>query len=53
MGGVTHVDSAFVGLVVLLQAHQKQQGKQLLIRFLPTTVPRVMEYCCAEFLCPR
>jgi N-acetylglucosaminyldiphosphoundecaprenol N-acetyl-beta-D-mannosaminyltransferase len=53
MGGVTHVDSAFVGLVMLLQAYQRQQGKQLLIRFLPTTVRRVMEYCCAEFLCPR
>jgi len=53
MGGVTHVDSAFVGLVVLLQAHQKQQDKRLLIRFLPKTVRRVIEYCCAEFLCPR
>jgi N-acetylglucosaminyldiphosphoundecaprenol N-acetyl-beta-D-mannosaminyltransferase len=53
MAGVTHVDTAFVGLVMLLQAHQKQQGKRLLMAFMPRTIRRVMEYCCAEFLCTR
>ena len=51
MGDVTHVDSDFVGLVMLLQAYQRQQGKQLLFFFLPKTIRRVIEYCCAEFLC--
>ncbi len=31
MSGVTYVDSAFVGLVILLQGHQTQHGKRLLI----------------------
>ncbi len=31
MGGVTYVESAFVGLVTLLQGHQKQHGRQLQI----------------------
>jgi N-acetylglucosaminyldiphosphoundecaprenol N-acetyl-beta-D-mannosaminyltransferase len=51
MSGVTYVDSAFVGLVMLLQGHQRQNGKQLLILSLPETVRRVITYCCAEFLC--
>lgn len=50
MGGVTYVDSAFIGLVMLVQGHQRQHGKQLLIVSLPQTVRRVIEYCCAEFL---
>src|SRR5437773_507426 len=51
MSGVTYVDSAFVGLLMLLQGHQRQHGKQLLILSLPETVRRVITYCCAEFLC--
>jgi N-acetylglucosaminyldiphosphoundecaprenol N-acetyl-beta-D-mannosaminyltransferase len=31
IGGVTYVDSAFVGLVQLLQGHQDHNGKELLI----------------------
>jgi len=53
MGGVTHIDSAFVGLVALMQAHQKQQGRKLRIGLLPKTIRRVIDCCCAEFLCPR
>ena len=51
MGGVTYVDSAFVGLVILLQGHQKQQGRQLLIVSPQKQVRRVIRYCCAEYLC--
>jgi N-acetylglucosaminyldiphosphoundecaprenol N-acetyl-beta-D-mannosaminyltransferase len=51
MSGVTYVDSAFVGLVMLLQGYQKEHGKRLLILSLPETARRVIEYCCAEFLC--
>ena len=51
MGGVTYVDSAFVGLVMLLQGHQTQLGRQLLIVSLQKLVRRVIKYCCAEYLC--
>lgn len=50
MSGVTYVDSAMVGLVVLLQSHQRQQGKRLLITSVPRPVRRVIRFCCAEFL---
>jgi N-acetylglucosaminyldiphosphoundecaprenol N-acetyl-beta-D-mannosaminyltransferase len=48
---VSHVDSAFIGLVMLLQGYQQQHGRRLVILSVPRTVQRVMEYCCAEFLC--
>ena len=51
MGGVTYVDSAFVGLVMLLQGHQTQHGRQLLIVSLQKPVRRVIKYCCADYLC--
>jgi N-acetylglucosaminyldiphosphoundecaprenol N-acetyl-beta-D-mannosaminyltransferase len=51
MRGVTFVDSAFVGLVLLLQGHQTQHGSQLRIVSLPKPVRRVIKYCCAEYLC--
>jgi N-acetylglucosaminyldiphosphoundecaprenol N-acetyl-beta-D-mannosaminyltransferase len=51
MGEITHVDSAFVGLLMLLQGHQKQHGRRLLIVSLPEPVRRVIKYCCAEYLC--
>ena len=53
MAGVTHVDSAFVALAMLLHGHQKQQGKRLLITEVPERIRRVIDYCGAEFLCPR
>lgn len=49
--GVSHIDSAFVGLVMLLQGYQQQHGRRLGIASVPRRVQRVMEYCCAEFLC--
>jgi N-acetylglucosaminyldiphosphoundecaprenol N-acetyl-beta-D-mannosaminyltransferase len=49
---VSHVDSAFVALVMLLQGYQQQHGRRLAILSVPRPVQRVMEYCCAEFLCP-
>ena len=51
LGGVTHVDSAFIGLVLLLQGHQRRHGRQLLIASLPRAVRRVFWYCGAEYLC--
>ena len=51
IGGATYVDSAFVGLVMLLQGHQTQHGRQLLIFSPQKPVRRIIKYCCAEYLC--
>ena len=51
MSGVSYVDSAFIGLVMLLHGHQTQNHRQLQIEFLPDHVRRIIKYCCAEFLC--
>ncbi len=53
MGEVTYVDSAFVGLVMLLQGHQAQHCRQLLLVSLQQPVRRVIKYCCAEYLLKR
>ena len=50
MTAVSHVDSAFVGLVMLVQGYLQQHGRRLAILSMPRAVQRVMEYCCAEFL---
>lgn len=52
MGGVTHVDSAFVGLVMLLQGHQMQYGRKVLLDSPQQPVRRVLKYCCVEYLLP-
>lgn len=51
MTAVSHVDSAFVGLVMLLLAYQQQHHRRLAIVAVPSPVRRVLDYCCAEFLC--
>jgi len=51
MSGVSYVDSAFVGLVMLLHGHQTQHRRTLRIAFLSDHVLRMFKYCCAEFLC--
>jgi N-acetylglucosaminyldiphosphoundecaprenol N-acetyl-beta-D-mannosaminyltransferase len=51
MAGVSHVDSAFVGLVQLLQGQQDRHGKQLFVVSPQKAVRRIFKYCCAEYLC--
>ena len=51
MAGVSYVDSAFVGLVMLLHGYQTQHGRRLLIGALQKPVRQVIRYCCAEYLC--
>ncbi len=51
MSEVTYVDSAFVGLVMLLYGYQTRHLRQLQLAFLPEHVRRIIKYCCAEFLC--
>ena len=50
MGDVSYVDSAFVGLVMLLQGHLQEQHRQLLVVSPQKSVQRVFRYCCAEYL---
>jgi N-acetylglucosaminyldiphosphoundecaprenol N-acetyl-beta-D-mannosaminyltransferase len=50
MTEVSHVDAAFVGLVMLLHGYLQQRGRRLAIVCLQRKVQRVIEYCCAEFL---
>lgn len=50
MGGVTHVDSAFIGLLMLLHGHLRQRSRGLRFLSVPAAVGRVFTYCCAEFL---
>jgi N-acetylglucosaminyldiphosphoundecaprenol N-acetyl-beta-D-mannosaminyltransferase len=51
MTAVSHVDSAFVGLVMLLRGYLQQRGRRLAILSVPRRVRRLIECCCAEFLC--
>ena len=51
MTAVSHVDSAFIGLVMLLRGYLQQRGRRVAIQPVPRRVRRVMEYYCAEFLC--
>lgn len=50
MGRVTYIDSAVVGLVILLLGQQKQQHSALLLIAVSRPARRVIRYCCAEFL---
>jgi N-acetylglucosaminyldiphosphoundecaprenol N-acetyl-beta-D-mannosaminyltransferase len=51
MSGVTYVDSAFVGLVMLLQGYKTQHSRQCRLVFISEPVRRIIKYCGAEFLC--
>jgi len=48
MTAVSHVDSAFVGLAILLLGYLQQRGRRLAILPVPRSVRRVIEYCCAS-----
>jgi N-acetylglucosaminyldiphosphoundecaprenol N-acetyl-beta-D-mannosaminyltransferase len=47
---VTYVDSAFVGLLMVVEAHQRRHGRQLIVVCAAQPVRRVLHYCCAEYL---
>lgn len=50
MGNVTYVDSAFIGLLLLLHGDRKQQGKRLAFCNMNKRVLKIFKYSCAEFL---
>lgn len=50
MEHVAYVDSAFIGLLMLLYANRKRRGKRLSVSSLTESVRRVVHYACADFL---
>jgi N-acetylglucosaminyldiphosphoundecaprenol N-acetyl-beta-D-mannosaminyltransferase len=50
MRNVVYVDSAFVGLAMLLHENQTRHGREFAMREVPAAVRRFMTYCCAEYL---
>lgn len=50
LGQVTYVDSAFVGLLLLLHGDRIRHGKQLSVVNLNKTLRHIFRYSCAEFL---
>jgi N-acetylglucosaminyldiphosphoundecaprenol N-acetyl-beta-D-mannosaminyltransferase len=53
MSGVNYVDSAFLGLVMLLHGYQTQHRRQFNIVLLQDNVLQIFRYCCADFLYKR
>ena len=50
MGSVTYLDSALVGLLMLLERHQRLQGRRFLLASLPQRIRRTLDYCGAGYL---
>ena len=50
MEHVTYVDSAFIGLLMLLYGDRKRQGRRLTVGKSNERVRRMFCYACAEFL---
>jgi N-acetylglucosaminyldiphosphoundecaprenol N-acetyl-beta-D-mannosaminyltransferase len=48
--GVTYIDSAFAGLLVLLYGHLQQHRRYLRILSAPRCARRILKYVCADFL---
>ena len=47
---VTYVDSAFIGILILLYGDLTRQGKHLSVGNLKKKVRKIFRYACAEFL---
>lgn len=50
MEHVSYVDSAFIGLLMLMYGDRKRQGRSLSVGNLEERVRRIFRYACAEFL---
>ncbi len=50
MADVSYVDSAFIGLLMLLHVHQQQAGKRLAIVSVANSVRRIFKWSYADFL---
>ena len=47
---VTYVDSAFIGLLLLMYGDRNQQGRRLIVSSLSPKVRRIFMFACAGFL---
>lgn len=47
---VSYIDSAFIGLLILLYGNLKRQGKRLSFRIVTEKLRRIFRYSCAEYL---
>jgi len=50
MKHVTYVDSAFIGLLLLMYGDRQRQGRRLSVSNLKKNVRDIFRYACAEFL---
>ena len=50
LSGVTHIDSAFLGILLILSGHQWSIGGQLHIRDVPDKIHKLFKHFGAEFL---
>ena len=50
LGRVTYMDSAALGLLMLLEGYQREQGRSFSIASLPGPVRRLFDYSCADYL---
>jgi N-acetylglucosaminyldiphosphoundecaprenol N-acetyl-beta-D-mannosaminyltransferase len=48
--GVTYVDSAVLGLLMILEGHQQERGRKFVIAPLPASVRRIFDLYGAEYL---
>jgi N-acetylglucosaminyldiphosphoundecaprenol N-acetyl-beta-D-mannosaminyltransferase len=53
LGGVTSLDSAGLGLLMLLEGHQRERGRGFAITSLSRPVRRIFGYHGADYLCTR
>jgi N-acetylglucosaminyldiphosphoundecaprenol N-acetyl-beta-D-mannosaminyltransferase len=51
LGMTTHVDSAFVAMLMLLYKKQMKSGRQLYLSGVSKNVRKILFWNCAEFLC--
>ena len=50
LGSASHLDSACLGLLMLLHGYQARQGRSLVIAPVSGTVQKIFRYGCAEYL---
>lgn len=48
--GVTHIDSACIGLLLLLYGHQTKVQRDFVLHGVRPDVLRVLRWCCADYL---
>lgn len=50
LSAVSYVDSAFVGLLLVLAGESRRQGASLVVTGVSSNIRRILRYCCVEYL---